>query len=56
MDKSKKEPPGYWQRRPGYNWHTGYKDGTASQKVSPRSGIAKRYVDRVIKTGYSLNK
>lgn len=27
MDKSKKEPPGYWQRRPGYNWHTGYKDG-----------------------------
>ena len=56
MKKSKKEPPGYWQRRPGYNWLTGYKDGTASQKDTPRSGITKHYVDRSIKTGFSLNK
>lgn len=58
MGKSKKEPPGHWQHRPGYNWLTGYKDGTASQKETLRnkSGITMRYIDRSIKTGYSLNK
>lgn len=28
MNKSRKEPPGYWQHRGrGYNYHLGYREG-----------------------------
>lgn len=56
MDKSKKEPPGYWQHRGnGYNYHLGYNEGKVN--VLPQlSGIKEIYIDRNIKEAQSLNK
>lgn len=55
MDKSKKEPPGYWQHRPGFNYYLGYPDGKV-YIISPSPRIKEVSLDRNVKDGKNLNK
>lgn len=44
--KNRKEAPGFWSHRPGYNWLLGYED---EGRPIPSEGMAEVFMDRKVK-------